>query len=88
MEDKVINAFSNPVRVSLLCCLSAGSKNVQQLIDNCGLAQSAVSSHLIKLSRARIVKTEKNGRYVYYSLSNSKTGKIAQVLNNYIKDVN
>lgn len=88
MENKIINAFSNPVRLKLLCCLAESSKNVQGLIDNCGLAQSAVSQHLIKLRNAGLVKTKKNGRFVFYSLTNSQTGKIAKILNNYIEEVN
>lgn len=88
MEKTVINALSNPIRLKLLCCLANSSKNVQGLISNCGLAQSAVSQHLIKLKNAGLVKTERDGRFVYYSLTNSQTGKIAKILNNYIKEVN
>lgn len=88
MENKIISAFSNPVRLKLLCCLAESSKNVEGLIGNCGLAQSAVSQHLVKLKRAGLVKTERNGRFIYYSLVNSQTGKIAKILNNYIKEVN
>lgn len=88
MENKIISAFSNPIRLQLLCCLSESPKNVQGLIGNCGLAQSAVSQHLVKLRKAGLVKTKRNGKFIIYSLTNSQTGKIAKILTNYIKEVN
>jgi len=85
MEYPVINAFSNSVRLKLLCCLSGNKKNVQELMKNCGLSQSAVSQHLLKLKKARLVKSEKNGKFVYYSLTNPKTAIIANLLNDFCK---
>lgn len=88
MENIVANAFSNPVRIKLLCCLSKGNKNVSELIDNCGLAQSAVSQHLDKLKKANLVKSEKSGKYIYYSLTSSKVAKIANEFNSLCQEVN
>lgn len=88
MENKIISAISNPIRLKLLCCLAENSKNVQGLISNCGLAQSAVSQHLMKLKKAGLVKTERNGKFIYYSLTNAQTGKVAKTLSNYIKGIN
>lgn len=87
MENVVISAFSNPVRLKLLCCLSKGKRNVNDLIGNCGLAQSAVSQHLTKLKKAGLVKDEKIGKYVYYSLTHPKTGRIAHDLNIFLKEI-
>ena len=87
-KDKIIYAFSNPVRLKLLCCLNKKSSNVNELIDSCGIAQSAVSQHLTKLKRAGLVKSKRRGKYMYYSLINEKTGKLANDLNEYIKEVN
>ena len=85
MEYPVINAFSNSVRLKLLCCLEKDSKNVHELIANCGLAQSAVSQHLKKLKKAGLVKTRRDGKYIYYSLSTKKTAKVANILTDFIK---
>ena len=80
MQNDIISAFSNPVRIKLLCCLSRGKKNVKQLIDNCGLTQSAVSQHLIKLKKAGLVKDKKIGKFVFYSITSSKLSRIANDL--------
>jgi len=88
MEYLAIDAFSNPVRIKLLCCLSQKSKNVQELMEKCGLAQSAVSQHLIKLKKANLVKTRRHGKFIYYSLKNDKTAEVAKLLSSYCKEVN
>jgi DNA-binding transcriptional ArsR family regulator len=85
MEYLAIDALSNPVRIKLLCCLSKKSKNVAELITNCGLAQSAVSQHLIKLKKADLVKTRRHGKFIYYSLKGTRTGEVAKLLSGYCK---
>ncbi len=87
MEYLTISALSNPVRIKLLCCLSKSSKNVAELMENCGLAQSAVSQHLIKLKKSGLVKDRKQGKFVYYSLTDRKTAQVANLLINYCKEV-
>ena len=87
MEEKIIYAFSNPIRLKLLCCLSKKATNVESLINNCGLAQSAVSQHLSKLKKAGLVKNERRGKYIYYSLTNKKTGALANDFYNYLKEM-
>lgn len=87
MEYSAISALSNPVRIKLLCCLSKSSKNVAELMENCGLAQSAVSQHLIKLKKVGLVKDRKQGKFVYYSLTDRKTAKVANMLIGFCKEV-
>lgn len=88
MRNKIIYAFSNPVRIKLLCCLSKKSSNVNELIDSCGLAQSAVSQHLTKLKSAGLVKSKRRGKYIYYSLDSEETGDLANKFYNFSKEVN
>jgi ArsR family transcriptional regulator, virulence genes transcriptional regulator len=86
MQYTAIDALANPVRIKMLCCLSKKSKNVNELIKTCGLAQSAVSQHLVKLKNAGLVKTKRNGKYIYYSLANSKIADVAMQLSGFCKE--
>ncbi|MDE2025725.1 MAG: winged helix-turn-helix transcriptional regulator [Patescibacteria group bacterium] len=86
MQYSIINAFANPVRLRLLCCLSKGEKNVQELIDRCGLAQSAVSQHLSKLKEAGLVMNTRKGKYIYYRLVNKKTAILAKQIEKFVKE--
>lgn len=87
METKIFSSFSNKVRLQLLICLSKGEKNVTELIDNCGLSQSAVSQHLEKLRKAGIVKTKRNGKEIIYSLTYPKAAKISSDLMTFAKEI-
>ncbi len=86
MENLVVNAFSNTVRIKILCCLANKSRNVQELMTKCNLSQSAVSQHLIKLKNAELVKSTKRGKFVYYSLIDPKAAKIAEMLKAYCEE--
>lgn len=83
MENLTLGALSNPVRLKMLCCLSKGKMQVNELVDKCGLAQSAVSQHLIKLKTAGLVTDERKGKYIYYHVNNLKAVKIAKSLSEF-----
>ena len=80
MTRDVYTAIGNKVRAKLLICLSQKPKNVSELIQNCGLSQSAVSQHLAKLKASRLVRATKNGKQMYYSLRYSAVASISREL--------
>lgn len=84
-EIQRLTAIANPVRLRLICCLNKKAKNVQELINTCTLSQSAVSQHLAKLRKSGLVKTQRHGAEIHYSLVNAKTAKIAHSLLSFIK---
>lgn len=80
MSNDIYSAFGNSVRVKLLLCLSEKAKNVTEMIRTCGLSQSAVSQHLAKLKRAKLVETKKEGKEILYSLSYKKAAAVGRML--------
>ena len=80
MINDIYSAFGNQVRTKLILCLAQTPKNVTQLIQNCGLSQSAVSQHLAKLKKSGVVNAEKNGKEVWYSLKFEKAAQISKLL--------
>jgi len=54
-------------RVKLLWALLQGESSVACLADLVGATPTAVSQHLAKLRLARLVKTRRDGTFVYYS---------------------
>lgn len=73
-------AIGNATRAKLILCLAKKPKNVSQMITICGLSQSAVSQHLAKLKKTGLVHTNKEGKEIYYSLSNQKAADISKLL--------
>ena len=67
--DVLSQAFGEPSRRALLENLRYGQKTVTQLVEATQLKQPNVSNHLAKMRQQDIVRAERIGRQVYYSLS-------------------
>ena len=80
MKYDIYTAFGNKVRAKLIACLQDKPKSVSELIQTCGLAQSAVSQHLSKLKESGLVQTNKEGTVVWYSLKYKKAADISALL--------
>jgi DNA-binding transcriptional ArsR family regulator len=78
-RNNIYKAFANEQRLKLLRCLSK-PKNVTELLDHCALTQSALSQHLKVLREAKVVKTEREGKEVVYSVDNKKVTQITNLL--------
>jgi len=64
----ITRALSDENRVRTLMFLREGELCVCQIIEMLGLAPSTVSKHLSILKQARLVETQKKGRWIYYRL--------------------
>ena len=86
MRDRldVLKALADESRLRALCALRNGELCVCQLIALLELAPSTVSKHLSLLRAARLVDSRKEGRWMYYTLSQkfraTSTGKILALL--------
>ncbi len=67
--DVLSQALAEPSRRALLENLRYGQKTVTQLVEATTLKQPNVSNHLAKMKQQGIVRAERMGRQVYYSLS-------------------
>lgn len=64
----LLKAMSNQSRLLILCQLNEGEKSVGELERIVGLSQSALSQHLARLRRDKLVKTRREAQTIYYSL--------------------
>lgn len=64
-------AFSDHTRIRILTALSKGELCVCDISELLGMTQSAISHQLRFLKGARLVKNRKDGKTVYYSLSDA-----------------
>jgi ArsR family transcriptional regulator len=65
----VLKALAEENRVRILCLLRHQELCVCQIIEVLELAPSTVSKHLSILHQARLIDSQKKGRWVYYSLA-------------------
>jgi DNA-binding transcriptional ArsR family regulator len=59
--------LADVTRVKILWALLQGESSVACLAELVGATPTAVSQHLAKLRLARLVKTRRDGTFVYYS---------------------
>ena len=64
-----LKALADPERLKIIQLLQSGPKNVSTLSDLLGADIANVSHHLGVLRHAGLVRNEKQGRFVLYSLA-------------------
>lgn len=76
----LLKALSNEKRLLIVCALYKGEKNVGELEEIVGLSQSALSQHLARLRRDKVVLTRREAQTIYYSLDDVATDKVLNCL--------
>jgi ArsR family transcriptional regulator len=72
-EQSVTHVFrelGQPARLQILLMLGKGEACVCHLEAYLGLRQATISQHLMALRKAGLVTTHRDGRNIYYMLSN------------------
>ncbi len=76
----LLKALSNEKRLTIVCELYKGEKSVGELERIVGLSQSALSQHLARLRKDRLVRTRREAQTIYYSLQNEATKELLKCL--------
>lgn len=66
---EMLSALAAPERLRILQLLAGGEQNVTQIIDRAGITPPNVSHHLSVLKQVGLIRAEKRGRFVYYSIT-------------------
>ncbi len=69
--SELYKAMSDPTRVRILFSLLPGEMCVCDITELVGVSQSAVSHQLRTLKQAGLVKFRRDGKTMYYSISDS-----------------
>ena len=72
LHADICQALSDPKRILILYELREGRKSVGQLATDLNLKQANLSQHLMVLREREMVKTEREGAVIFYSLANLK----------------
>jgi DNA-binding transcriptional ArsR family regulator len=76
----LLKAMSNERRLAILCHLTQGERTVGELERLVDLSQSALSQHLARLRRDRLVRTRRSAQSIYYSLNGSEAVVVMSAL--------
>ncbi|MDP2122497.1 MAG: metalloregulator ArsR/SmtB family transcription factor [Hoeflea sp.] len=75
-----LKALSHETRLLILWLLSENERSVSELEELLELPQAAVSQQLARLRLDRMVGTRREGRMIYYSISNPDVSAIVESL--------
>ena len=76
-----IKALAHPLRLSIISFIDKnGEINVNKIYRSLKLEQSVASQHLAILRQANVVKTERDGKFIYYSLNEERISELADLV--------
>jgi DNA-binding transcriptional ArsR family regulator len=70
--------LADPTRLRILWALLHGEHSVNNLADHVGSTPAAVSQHLAKLRLARLVRTRREGTFVFYMAENAHVRRLVE----------
>jgi rhodanese-related sulfurtransferase len=73
---RIAKAAASPKRLELIELLGQCPKTVDALAQEAGMSAKLVSAHLKDLKSARLVETERQGKYVIYRLASTEVGQL------------
>jgi DNA-binding transcriptional ArsR family regulator len=75
-----LKAISHEGRLMILCHLVTGEKSVTELEDLLSARQAAVSQQLARLRLEGLVTPRRDGKTIYYSLTDDRPRQILEVV--------
>lgn len=75
-----LKAISHEGRLMILCHLASGEKSVTELEELLSARQSAVSQQLTRLRLEGLVTPRRDGKAIYYSLTDDRPTQIMEVV--------
>lgn len=78
--SEMLKALSHETRLLILCLLSEGEKSVSEIEEIVSLPQATVSQQLARLRFDRLVTSRREGRMIYYRISDGDVGSVIESL--------
>lgn len=86
MYVRIYKALAHPIRIKIVRMLRDGPQCVCILNENVEFSQSNLSQHLKILKDAGILKTEKDGIRILYSIKDAEVKKLLEITGKIIKN--
>jgi ArsR family transcriptional regulator len=91
-EDELIEMaelfkmFGDSTRIKILSLLFEGEKCVQEITEASGSSQSAVSHQLRLLKQARLVRSRRSGKQIFYTLADDHVKTILGMAKEHLEE--
>lgn len=77
---ELLRSIGSAHRLVILCLLAEGPRTVTEICAAAGVRQSLASQHLSRLRLDGLVKAERQGHFVHYSLAQPVAREIIEIL--------
>ena len=84
MIEQVFEALSSTVRRKILAYLSGGPLTAGDIAQRFDISKPSISKHLSLLEAAGLIRSEKKGQFVHYTLVHDN---LVNTLNGYVQEV-
>ncbi len=69
--QETLKALADPTRREILAMLRSGSKSAGEISDHFDITAAAVSRHLSVLKDADLIRDQREGKFIIYTLNTS-----------------
>jgi len=69
--SELFKVLGDATRLRILDALAGGEMRVQDIVARLGMTQSAISHQLHTLRDHRVVKSRRDGKWIYYSIDDA-----------------
>ncbi len=76
----LLKALAHEGRLMIMCHLSSGEKSVTELENLLASRQAAVSQQLARLRLEGLVSCRRDGKAIYYSLSDPRASRVVELI--------
>jgi len=83
---KFLRVIGEDNRLKILCFLKNEEHCVCELVENLGLPQNLISTHLKALKELKLVENRQEGKWVYYKINKTTFKKYNSILKNFLKN--
>ena len=79
-QQNVWKALADPTRRGIIRTLKSGSKTAGAIADEFPMTRASLSHHFNILKTAELVRTERRGQHIVYSLNTTVLDDVAAIL--------
>lgn len=76
IAPEALKALADPTRMKIMLMLEGRRRTVNEIVEFFDLSQPTISRHLQTLADAELVRREKSGQKVYYTLNGDALGAV------------
>lgn len=87
VSSEILRAIAHPLRMKILSFIDKHKMiNVNKIYNTLKLEQSITSQHLRILRVVDVVKTERDGKFIYYTINYQKVAHVVKSINSFLEE--